>query len=118
MIDNPNKSMIIQQMEALGKNMDLYTSNYEIFIFLGDFNAGMEHSTLKDFYNLHSLTSLINKPTCWENPSNPTCINLILTNRPKFFQNANVIETGLSDFHKMVVVTIIKTTFRKLNQKL
>ena len=110
--------MIIQHMEALGKNMDLYTSNYEVFIFLGDFIAGMEHSALKDFYNLHSLTSLINKPTCWENPSNPTCINLILTNRPKFFQNTNVLETGLFDFHKMVVVNIMKTTFRKLKPKI
>ena len=49
--------MIRQRMEALGKNMDLYTSAYENFNFLGDFNAGMEHSALKDFFNLHSLTS-------------------------------------------------------------
>ena len=82
---NPNKSMISQHMEALGKNMDLYSSTSGNFIFLGDFNAGMEHSTLKDFCNLHSLTSLINKPTCWKNPTKATCIDLILTNRPKFF---------------------------------
>ena len=53
----PHKSMIGQHIEALGKNMDLYTSAYENFNFLGDFNAGMEHSALKDFFNLHSLTS-------------------------------------------------------------
>ena len=114
---NPNKSMICQHMEALAKNMDLYSSTYENFIFLGDFNAGMEHSALKDFCNLYSLTSLINRPTCWKNPSKPTCIDLILTNRPTFFQNTNVIETGLSDFHKMVV-SIIKTSFRKLKPKI
>ena len=28
-----------------------------------------------------------------------------------YFQHSNVIETGLSEFHKMVV-TIMKTTFR------
>ena len=82
---NPNKSMISQHMEALGKNMDLYSSTSGNFIFLGDFNADMEHSPLKDFCNLHSLTSLINKPTCWKNPTKATCIELILTNRPKFF---------------------------------
>ena len=49
------------------------------------------------------LTSLINKSTCWKNPSNPSCI-------PKYFENTNVIETGLSEFHKMVVTT----TFSKL----
>ena len=114
---NPNKSMICQHMEALAKNMDLYSSTCENFIFLSDFNAGMKHSALKDFCNLYSLTSLINRPTCWKNPSKPTCIDLILTNRPTFFQNTNVIETGLSDFHKMVV-SIIKTSFRKLKPKI
>ena len=58
---NPNKSMISQHMEALAKNMDLYSSTYENFIFLRDFNAGMEHSVLKDFCSLYSFTSLINK---------------------------------------------------------
>ena len=49
---NPNiKSMISQHMEALGKIMDLYSSTYETYenyIFLADFNAGMEHSALND----------------------------------------------------------------------
>ena len=55
-------------MEALAKNMDLHSSAYENFIFLGDFNAGMEHSALKDFRNLYSLTSLINRPTVGKIP--------------------------------------------------
>ena len=114
---NANKSKISQHMEASDKNMDLYSSTYQNFIFLGDFHAGMEHSTLKDFCNLYSLTSFINKPTCWENHSKPICIDLIPTNRPALFQNTNVFETGLSDFHKMVVI-IMETTFRKLKTKL
>ena len=109
--------MISQHMEVLGKNMDIYSSTYENFIFFDDFNAGMVHSVLKNFCNLYSLTSLINKPTCWKNPTRPTCIDLIVTNCPKFFQNINVTETGLSDFYKMVV-TILKTTFRKLKPKI
>ena len=44
---NPNKSMRSQHTEALGKNRDLYSSTSENFIFLVDFNAGMEHSDLK-----------------------------------------------------------------------
>ena len=43
---NPNKSMIIQHMEALGKNIDLYSSTYKNLIFLGNFNACMKHSAL------------------------------------------------------------------------
>ena len=63
----------------------------------------MEHSALKDFCKFYSLTSLINGHTYWKNPSKPISIDLILTTRPKFFQNNHVIETGLSDFRKMVV---------------
>ena len=95
--------MICQHMEALAKNIDLYSSTYENFIFLGHFNAGMGHSALKDFCNLCSLTSLINRPTCWKNFSKPTCIDLILTNRLTLFQDTNLNEKELSDFHKMVV---------------
>ena len=113
---NPNKSTICQHMEALATKMDLFSSAYEKFIFLGDFNEDMEHSAMKDFCNWYSLTSLINRPTCWKNPSKSACIDLILTNRSTFFQNTNVIETGLSDFHKMVI-TIMKTSFDKLNPK-
>ena len=114
---NPNKSMLTQHMETLAKNTDLYSSTYENFIFLGNFNAGMEHSALKDYKNLYFLTSLISKPIYWKNCSNSTCINLILISRPKFWQSANVIETRLSDFHK-IVITIIKTTLRKLKPKI
>ena len=64
---NLNKSMINQHMDVLGKNIDLYSSTYENFIFLDNFNAAMEHSALKDFCNLHSHTSLIR--SCRKNPS-------------------------------------------------
>ena len=101
---NPSKSMIGQHVEALSKNMDLH------FYFLGGINAGMGHAALKDFCNFYFLTNL-------KNPSKPSCIDLILTNHPNYFQNSNTIETGLSDFHKMLV-TIMKTTFCKLVPKI
>ena len=50
--------MICQHMEALAKNMDLHSSTYENFIFLGDFIADMEHAAMKNFCYLYSLTSL------------------------------------------------------------
>ena len=49
---------------------------------------------------------MINKPTCYKNSDKPTCIDLILTNCPGSFQNPCVIETGLSDFHKMIVAVM------------
>ena len=59
---------------------------------------------------------MINKPTCYKNPDKPTCIDLILTNCPRSFQNSCVIETGLSDFHKMIV-TVMKTAYRKIEPR-
>ena len=37
---------------------------------------------------------------------------MIITNRPKSFQNSMVIETGLSDFHKMCI-TVMKKYYSK-----
>ena len=59
---------------------------------------------------------MINKPTCYRNPDKRTCIDLILTNCPGSFQNSCVIETGLSDFHKMIV-TVMKTSYRKIEPR-
>ena len=51
-----------------------------------------------------------------QEPIKPSCIDLCLTNAPKKFQSSCVVETGLSDFHKMTVV-INKSTFEKIAHK-
>ena len=58
---------------------------------------------------------MINRPTCFKTPEKP-CIDLILINCPRSCQNSCVIETGLSDFHKLVV-RAIKTTYKKSQPK-
>ena len=58
----------------------------------------------------------MNKPTCCKNPDKPTCIDLILANCRRSFQNSGVIETGLSDFHTMIV-TVMKTSYRKIESR-
>ena len=60
---------------------------------------------------------MINKPTCYKHPDRPSCIDLILTNCPHSFQNSCVIDTGLSEFHKMVVI-VMKTSYRKLEHRI
>ena len=45
--------MISQRMVAWDKDMDLYSLSYENFI-------------LKEFFNLYSRNSLINKRACWK----------------------------------------------------
>ena len=60
-------------------------------------------SVISVFSNIYDLKSLIKEPTCHENPNKLSCIDLILTNKPRSFQQSCVIEIGLSDFHKMTV---------------
>ena len=45
------------------------------------------------------------KPTCFQS-SNPTCIDLILTNKKEFFKNTDVIEVGISDHHSLIVTAL------------
>ena len=67
---------------------------------------------MEEFCSIYNLKNLIKTPTCFKNADNPSCIDLILTNRVNNFQNSSNVETGLSDFHHLVV-TVLKTTFRK-----
>ena len=97
--------------ENLGKAVDHYSANYDNFLFLGDFNSLETDKKIHDFMNGYSLKNLVKEPTCFR-AENPTCIDLILTNRYRSCQHTTTIETGLSDFHKMVV-TVLKTTYQK-----
>ena len=63
-------------------------------------------------FNLDNLESLISKPPCYINHENPTCIDLILTNRPDYLQHSNVFETDISDFH-LLIATQLKMGFQK-----
>ena len=66
--------------------------------------------------SFHNLKTLIKQKTCFKNPENPACIDLILTNSPQNFQKSSIFETGLSDFHKRTI-TVIKQYFQKLKPK-
>ena len=59
----------------------------------------------------------INVPACCKNFDNPASIDLILTNRPSYFQRSTVFETGLSDFH-LLTTTEFKTSFQKREPKI
>ena len=80
---NPKKDLIRQHVYALSKSIDVFTSKYDNLLFLGDFNAGVEETSVKNVFRSYNLTSLINKPTCYKNPDRPSCIDLILTNCPR-----------------------------------
>ena len=70
-----------------------------------------------NFCDLNGLRNLINIQTCYENSDNPTSFDLILTNRPSYFQHSTVFESGLSDFY-LLAITEFKTSFHKREPKL
>ena len=67
---------------------------------------------MKNFCDINHLKNLVKVPTCYKNPLKPSCIDLYLTNCSRSFQDTQVIETGLSDFHKMNI-TVLKMFFSK-----
>ena len=55
--------------------------------------------------------------TCFKNPNNPSCIDLLLTNRTRSFQNTTIIETGLADFNK-IVSAVMKIYYKKQKSRI
>ena len=90
--------------------------NYESIILAGDFSFEIIDKCMNDFCGSYNLSSLIREAACYKNPENPSCIDIFLTNSPNSFQNSGVVETDLSDFHRMIV-TAMKTPFRRLRLK-
>ena len=83
-------------------------AKYENIIITGDFNAEISEPNLASFCTFYNFKSLISKSTCYKNPDNSSWIHLILTNCPNYFQNSSAFETGLSDFHKLIL-TLFKS---------
>ena len=65
--------------------------------------------------NSFGLECLIKKPTCFQS-KNPSCIDLILTNKKGLFKNSHVLEVGISDYHSLII-TALKKQLVKGNAK-
>ena len=83
---------------------------------IGDFNAKIRESHLDTFLYQHELANINKEPTCYNNSENPSCTDFILSNRRKSFFKTNILFTGLSDFHNLVL-SIFKITFPKSKLK-
>ena len=97
-------------------SLDVYLKYYDNLFILGDLNSELKDNCLNGFPNVSNLKSLSKKRSCFENPDNRSCIELLLTNRSRNFQNTSTIVTGISDFHKLVA-TVLKMLFKQ-NRKL
>ena len=93
-------------------------TNHDNFIVMRDINirqsSPVSHK-LDEFCSLFSLTNIIKSDTCFTKFHSST-IYLFLTNKPKFFQKTNTIETGLSNYHKLIC-TFLKILLRQIKTK-
>ena len=91
-------------------------SNHEKVLLTGDFNSEITEPCMDSFLYQHDMTSLVKEKACFKSITNPTCIDLFLTNSNLSFQQTETVSTGLPDFH-MLVVTILKTCFSEKPKK-
>ena len=57
---------------------------------VGDYNAQVDETNMVSSCEIYELRSLINEPTCYKNPLNPSCIDLFLANNVNSFQKTFV----------------------------
>ena len=111
---NPRKENVSYSLCHNTTGLDKDLAIYENFLIWGDINSQMSEMHMKDFCDLYDFENLIKEPTCFKNPNNSSSIDLMLTNRKDSFCNCRVIETGLSDCHKMTV-SVLKMYIKKKN---
>ena len=54
---------------------------------MGDFNAEESDTTTKNFCDIYSFKILIKDASCFKNPDKRKCLDLMLTNKNRSFQN-------------------------------
>ena len=96
----------------LTKILDKCRGSYENTVILEDFNMQPTYQILETFLKDNSFANLIKSNTSFKLKPG-SCIDLILTNKPKHFQNSGVMETGISDHHALIF-SFLKTNFTKM----
>ena len=103
-------------LSHLSNVLDMYSSSYENFLIIGDFNEEPTSESMTAFFSSQNLYCHIKQNTCYKSPEG-TCIDLILSNKILSFQHTGAIETGISDHHSMIY-TMFKTKFQKAKPKI
>ena len=77
---NQNRNIITNHLDALKRSLDPYCTKYDKLMVIRDLNAEINLECMKLFCETYDLSSLIKVPTCYKNPEEPSCIDLLLTN--------------------------------------
>ena len=72
---------------------------------------------LTELCDIFNLTNIVKEPTCFPKNSNPSLVDVILTNNPKTFNGTRMCNTGLSDVHRLVACVMKNTVKQTRNGK-
>ena len=114
----PPEYSLSEFFEKLSEVVDLAITKYENVVILGDINVDTQDSNslgfnkVQDLCDISGLRNLIRTTTC-KTKTSSSSIDIILTTRTQSFKNSGTIETGLSDFHKLVM-TSFRSTYERL----
>ena len=112
---NPTRTFVSNYLDHIVKGINTCSKKYKK-ILMGDFNVAFTEANMAAFCNEYKLKAL-KEPTCFKSYMSPSCIDLYLTNCPKTFESTLTIESGLSDFHKLIV-TVLKVKHMKVLPKI
>ena len=90
---NPGKAKICTFLNCIGSKLTSYAQNRKTIILMGDLNSEMSEERMNFFCNTYNFKCLV------KSIDNPSCVDLVLTNKSLCFQHTTLVETGLSDFH-------------------
>ena len=103
----PKYGNLPEFFEKLSRVMDLAVTKYDNVVILGNINVDMQESNspglnkVQDLCDVFILKNLVKSTTC-ETKTSSLSIDIILTNCTESLKNSGTIETGLSDFHKLL----------------
>ena len=74
-----------EHLRVLTEGIQFYSKYYENILLMGDYNAEITETNMSSLCEIYHLPDIIKQPTCFKNPSNPSCIDLFLTNNVNCF---------------------------------
>ena len=84
---NPDKAKICSFLNCIESKLNELCLKYENIILMGDLNSEMSEERMKFFCNTYNFKCLVKEPTCFKSIDNPSCVDLILTNKSLCFQH-------------------------------
>ena len=110
-------NLIKNHMQHIFKGFNYYSSKYENFISIRDFNVEMSHYHIQGFCVVFNLNILLKKTTSFKNLDRSIVIDHILARHLKYFIILALME---EDYHTLIyaVLNIFKLIMLSRNPEL